>query len=373
MELRNILVLAEGQLGDLLLLTPAVRALRTGHPRARITIMMYQRRLQERPAGAPVLFVSEGAGTASVMTRHPSVDRVLEVDRAALRQMKPLRRIATEVSIIRTIRSYRFDGVLCTFPEDRFSLLALLSGARVRAGEGGKGLSRLLTVTPAVTRSTAGVLRYYCALAEAMGGRTDSENTEYAVSSEADRKVKSWLAAEGLAEHRYVAIHPGATGEYKQWPPERFADLIEQLRRDGLPVALCGGTGDEGIVQAIRTRLSSRVPLLEPGADLPLLAGFLNMAAVCLTNDSGPRHLAVAVGAPSIAIFRRHHGIEWAVYQESERCVTLTGREDCGACPPDACRDVIPPGEQFGSVCLRQIGVKEVSRTVRSMFEATSS
>lgn len=373
MELRNILVLAEGQLGDLLLLTPAVRALRTGHPRARITVLMYQRRLPERPPDAPVLFVSEGSGTASVMTRHPSVNRVLEVDRSLVRKMRPLRRIMTEVSIIRKIRSYHFDGVLCTFPEDRFSLLAFLSGARVRVGEGGKGLSRLLTVTPAITRSTAGVLRYYCALAEAMGGRTDSEKTEYAVSSDADGKVKSWLAAEGLTEHRYIAIHPGATGEYKQWPPERFAALIGQLRLDGIPVALCGGTGDDGIVQAIRTCLSSPVPTLEPGADLPLLAGFLEMAAVCLTNDSGPRHLAVAVGAPSIAIFRRHHGIEWAVYQESEQCVTLTGRADCDACPPDTCRDLIPPGEQFGSVCLRQIGVDEVSRAVRAMYEATSS
>jgi ADP-heptose:LPS heptosyltransferase len=372
MELRNILVLAEGQLGDLLLLTPAVRALRTGHPRARITILMYQRRLPARPAGARVLFASGGAGTASVMTCHPSVDRVLEVDRSLLRTMRPLRRIMTEVSIIRTIRSYHFDGVLCTFPEDRFSLLAYLSGARVRAGEGGKGLSRLLTVTPVVTRSTAGVLRYYCALAGAMGGRTESEKTEYAVSSEAGRKVRAWLEAEGLVEHRYVAIHPGATGEYKQWPPERFAELIGELRRDGIPVALCGGPGDEGIVQAIITRLSTRVPLLEPGVDLPLLAGFLNMAAVCLTNDSGPRHLAVAVDAPSIAIFRQHHGTEWAVYQESERCVTVTGREACGACPPNACLDVIPAGEQFGSVCLRQIGVEEVSRAVRSMFGATS-
>ena len=90
------------------------------------------------------------------------------------------------------------------------------------------------------------------------------------------------------------------------------------------------------------------------------LRGFWKWRAVCLTNDSGPRHLAVAVGAPSIAIFRRHHGMEWAVYQETERCVTLTGRADCDACPPDTCRDLIPPGEQFGSVCLRQIGVDEV-------------
>ena len=113
MELRTILILAEGQLGDLLLLTPAVRSLRAGHPR-----------LPQRAMGSPILFHSEGGGTASVMTRHPAVSRVFEVDRSLLRSMSLPRRLRAELSILRTLRSYRFDAVLCTFPEDRFSVTA---------------------------------------------------------------------------------------------------------------------------------------------------------------------------------------------------------------------------------------------------------
>lgn len=372
MDLRNILVLAEGQLGDLLLLTPAIRSLRAGHPHATITVIIYQRRLPQRPAGSPVYFRSEGKGTAAVMTRLPGVDRVFEVDRALLRTLSARRRLTEELSIARAIRAERYDGVFCTFPEDRFAVLASLSGARVRAGEHGTGASRLLNTAPSVTRATAGVLRYYCTIAEAMGGRTGSYATTFIPSDEGVRAVDAWLQGNGLAGTRYVAIHPGATGEYKQWPPDRWAGLIADLQRAGVPMALCAGKGDEEIVGAITGASGLSVPILEPGPDLSVLAGFLQRAGVCLTHDSGPRHLAVAVGAPSIALFRRHHGREWAVYNETVRCRTLSGNEECRLCTPGVCQDRVPEGTRFGSACMRQIGEKEVGAAVRAMLAATS-
>ena len=372
MELRNILVLAEGQLGDLLLLTPAMRSLRAGHPRATITVIIYQRRLPPGHPGSPVLFPSEGMGTAAVMSRLPGVDRVFEVDRAQLRTLSPLRRLREEVRIARSIHADHYDGVFCTFPEDRFSVLAYLSGARVRAGEEGRGASRLLNVTPAVTRGSAGVLRYYCTIAEAMGGHAGSYTTEFRPSAEGLREVEAWLLRERLAGKRYVAIHPGATGEYKQWPPDRFAGLVGRLQRADIPVALCAGRGDEEILRGIAGSLGSRVPVLEPGSDISVLAGFLMRAGVCLTNDSGPRHLAVAVGAPTIALFRRHHGKEWAVYEETDRCRTLTGADECRLCEPGVCQDRVPEGTRFGSACMRQIGEEEVFAAVKSMLAATS-
>lgn len=372
MDLRNILVLAEGQLGDLLLLTPALRSLRAGHPHATITVIIYQRRLPLRPAGSPVYFLSSGKGTASVMTRLPGIDRVYEVDRALLRTLPTPRRLKEELCIARAIRAERYDGVFCTFPEDRFSVLGFLSGARVRAGELGTGASRLLNTTPAVTRGMAGVLRYYCTIAEAMGGRTGSYATQFTPSEEGMREVDVWLRENGLAGKRYVAIHPGATGEYKQWPPDRWVGLIGRLASAGVPVALCAGKGDEEILGAITGSAGVTVPVLEPGPDLSVLAGFLQRAGVCLTNDSGPRHLAVAVGAPSIALFRRHHGKEWAVYDETPRCRTLSGSEECPSCAPGVCQDRVPEGTRFGSACLRQIGEAEVEAVVRSMLDATS-
>jgi ADP-heptose:LPS heptosyltransferase len=201
------------------------------------------------------------------MARLPGVDRVYEVDRALLRSLSPLRRLAQEAGIARMIRAHHYDGVLCTFPEDRFSILSYVSGARVRVGEKGAGASRLLSVTPSVTRSSAGVLRYYCTLAEAMGGLPGSRDTAFAPSAAGLRIVDAWLEREGLAGRRFVAIHPGATGAYKQWPPERFAGLIERLKSAGIPVALCAGKGDEEILRTIVGSAGPAAPVLEPGPD----------------------------------------------------------------------------------------------------------
>ncbi len=371
MTLRSILVLAEGQLGDLLLLTPALRSLRAGHPDATITVIIYQRRLPPRPAGASVLFPSEGHGTAAVITQLPCVNRVFEVDRAMLRRLSPRQRLVEEARIAMAIRSHHYDGVLCTFPEDRFAALAFLAGARVRAGERAGGLSWMLNATPAVERKE-GVLAYYCTLAAAMGGREVSRQTEFIPVPEGLRRADAWLAEYDLQGKRYVAVHPGATGEYKQWPPERFARAITALSAGGIPVALCGGKGDRDILEAIITHLAITVPVFEP-ADLSMLAGFLMRAGVCLTNDSGPRHLAVAVGAPSLALFRRHHGREWAIYDETERCRVLTGGEECAVCTRGICEDRLPSGSRFGSTCLRQIGEDVVVLAVKNMLAATSS
>lgn len=373
MPLTNILVLAEGQLGDLLLLTPALDALRAGHPRATITVLIYQRRAAAETASGDVLTASRGTGTASVMTLHPAVQRVYEVDRSRLRALTVMRRVRAELGIVRAVRRERFDGVLCTFPEDRFSVLAFLSGARVRAGEAHGAVGRLLTVHPGVTRREAGVLRYYCALAEAMGGHVRSMRTSYPVPADVGRGMDAWLEEHGLMRGGFVAIHPGASGVYKQWPPSRHARLVAALQKEGVPVVLVGGADDMAFVRTVAARLSAPVPVLGSGTDVALLAAFLERAAVCVTNDSGPRHLAVAVGTPSIALFRRHHGREWAVYEETEQCRTLTGSGVCPVCPPDVCLDRVPAGESFGSYCVREIGVDEVLHAVLAMRAATSS
>ena len=102
------------------------------------------------------------------------------------------------------------------------------------------------------------------------------------------------------------------------------------------------------------------VPVIRTGTDVALLGALLRRSVLCITNDSGPRHLAVAVGAPSLALFRQFHGIEWSIYPESAECVTMTGTQPCGACPPSACLDRTPGGERYGAVCLRQLSVEEV-------------
>jgi len=368
MDSRNILVLAEGQLGDLLLLTPAMQAIRDGNPDARITVLIFHRHRTARVGAAHILFHSEGAGSAAVLTSHPAVDEVLEVNRSELRSLRGWERIAAEASLLRQIRKRKFDMVVCTFPEDRFSVLAFLSGARKRVGQKDQSLSWLLNITPAITKKEIGVLEYYCRLAESCGGRVGNRQTKFTVPEEAARRAAGRLGELGMDKSVWVAVHPGASGDYKVWPPERYAALMDKLQALQIPVLLFGGRADDAVLEAVTKVLAGAVPVIHTEEDVSLLAAYFQRAALCITNDSGPRHLAVAAGVPSLALFRRFHGREWSVYTETGRCATIAGKDACTACPASECLDLVPSPERFGSACIRQIGTEEVLQRALTML-----
>lgn len=369
MSLRNILILAEGQLGDLLLLTPALRAIKSGIPGALVNVLILQRRGMKKPAlqtAEPVLS-ADPSGTAGVLTTSSAVDHVYEVDRTAIKGLKFLDRLKGETGIVRWLRKQKFDAVVCTFPEDRFAVLAFLSGAGTRVGQRRQYLHRFLNIKPDVTKHDVGVLRYYCELARAIGVQIDSETTEYAVGMESLQWAEECISLQCGNARPPVVIHPGASGEYKIWPIERFAALADRLHDKGIPVLVCGGNGDREVIHRIRTTVRYSVPVVITEGNLQRLAGLFRRSGLVVCNDSGPRHLAIAVGSKTLALFRRHHDVEWNVYEETARCRILNAESACPHCPAATCADRVPENERYGSYCMRMITVDHAVDTVLAM------
>ncbi len=365
---RRILFIAEGQLGDLLLLTPALRAVRTSFPSTHISLLLVERRGSS--ASSAILTGPMQPDDDSPVGRSGSVDSVLVLRRHLLRSRHGVARLRAEWEVVRAVRGGGFDTVVCTFPEDRFALYALASGASIRVGQREQGLSWLLSVRPETRKEQRGVREYYCDLVRAIGARVASVETMYAVPTEARRWAAGTLARAGVrTTDRLVLIHPGATGDYKIWPPDRFAALADRMGRlKGVRLVLAHGPMDRRVVDAICGAAQRRIPVIDSGGKLSHLAALMERSRLCITNDSGPRHLAVAVGVPSLALFRQHHDREWKVYEESPRCVTLAGGERCSSCPDGICNDRIPPGELFGSECLRQVSLDAVVTRAAAML-----
>lgn len=362
---RRILFLAEGQLGDLLLLTPALRAAKESFPESRITVFVIERRTTDldKKNRFDNLRASTDELSVSPLATNPHVDELLVLSREALRAQKSIARLRAEASVLRHLRRLKPDAVVCTFPEDRFAEWAFASGAKIRIGQHSQPLVRLLTHTPDIEKKRIGVLRYYCKLVEAMGVKVRTFHTEYHVSAESSQWGTQALARLGIDDRPFVALHPGASGEYKIWPPDRFAELLRRLSRElHVEPMLVYGASDRPIVTAVLEHLQDEVKMLETGVDIGRLAAILERASLCISNDSGPRHLAVAVGTPTLTLFRRHHDREWGVYDAGDRCVIVKGEDVCPVCPPEACHDLRPPGETFGSYCLRMISVDDVVR-----------
>jgi ADP-heptose:LPS heptosyltransferase len=373
MNPHKILVLAEGQLGDLLLLTPALRLIKEGLPGSHTTVLILQRRgrhHQESTETDPVRD-ADPQGTAAVLLGHDSVDRVVEVQRHFLKSLKGIQRARGESGVVRWLRSQKFDAVLCTFPEDRFAVLAYLSGAKIRVGQRQQRFHWLLNRTPDIQKRETGVLEYYCDLARALGANGEAPGTAFAVHPEALQWARECIAVQCGEGSAPVVIHPGASGDYKIWPPERFAALLDRLHEQDVPVLLCGGDADRGVIHLVRSRVRYTVPVVITEGSLQRLAGVFAHCALVVSNDSGPRHLAIAVGAKTLAFFRQYHDREWNVYPPTNSCRILTGKETCKTCPAGLCADRIPPGDQFGSHCIRMITVDQAVTAIHTMLTAS--
>jgi ADP-heptose:LPS heptosyltransferase len=365
----DILWIAEGQLGDLLLMTPALRAIHTTYPGSRQTILVVQRRTYDRrpsPDPSAVLRRPEG-GTSAVFDHNPHVAGVMELDRALLRSLSPLKRLRAEASVIGWLRRQKFDTVISSFPQDRFYQWAFASGAPVRIGQEGSPASRLLTRRTSHKKEVIGVLSYYCRLAEMAGAVVASEQTECPVDPAAGEMMDGKLRSIGMSPGSpLLAVHPGASGPYNVWPPERFAEVIDAVRSGGTGVVLCGSEWDRPIVEAVRKECRSDVQVLLIEGGIHELGALLERSTVCLSNDSGPRHLAIAVGTKSVAVISRIKNRAWGIYGDPARSVHLSSPDPCPSCGTSACHDRIPAGSEYGSYCMRGVSAPEVLQRIEA-------
>ena len=170
MELKKILFIAEGQLGDLLLLTPAIRSTKKTFQDASISLLIIQRRndnfkLEQISSLKDVLLDN----STNPLINNPNVDDIFIINHNAMRAVKGFKKIGLELQIINFIRKKKFDAVICTFPHDRFVIWAFASGARIRVGQSNQSFSFLLTHQIKNSKEDLGVLNYYLQLVQKIG------------------------------------------------------------------------------------------------------------------------------------------------------------------------------------------------------------
>ena len=189
------------------------------------------------------------------------------------------------------------------------ALLAWMAGVPKRIGYAAEGRSLLLTVCvprDGLARTSPRAAEYR-ALGEAAGLAMSAELPRLAALPAEAEGAARLLAREGVAESRYAVLAPGASfGPAKQWAPDRFGAVALELRGRGLKVVAVGGRGDaaaaEAMARAVRAGGGSIVDLCGR-TGLGELIGILAGAEVVITNDSGPMHVASALGRPVLALF----------------------------------------------------------------------
>lgn len=275
--MRKFLVVNMNYLGDALLTTPALAALRTANPDAVIDVVV-------------------GAGAASsVLSGNPDINSITaRTERGSWGRC---------MQLYKMLRSGRYSDVIILPPLPAYAITAFLARTPVRVGQRNRGMNRFLTClqpTDAVHMADA-MLDTMPVPPEA---RPRTKELKFSVDPAAEAR-----AAKLLREARidlgvpFAAINVGATRPQKRWFPELFAEAIELLA--GLPVVLVGaGDLDETTAADVLSRLKTATAVNLVGkTSVEELAALLQKAAVLISADSGPMHLATAVGTPTVALF----------------------------------------------------------------------
>ena len=292
----KLLIVMPTWLGDCVMATPTLQALRDLYPEAHITALV-------RHSIRPLL---DGLGT---------VDRLLSVRPRNPRNTqgaKAQMRRRTLVGLGRRLSKGGFDTAVLLPNSFKSAALVAVAGIPRRVGYERDGRGVLLTdrLIPRRHRGRflpVSTLDYYLGLARYLGAPDPSHVMQLATRPEADAVVEERLRDVGFdtANGELLLINPGAQKPEKRWPAERFGALIDQAaQRYGLTPALTGSPAERDILDAVAA--AAQTPVIDlPGLGMGLhqLKSVVKRSRLMVTNDTGPRHIAAAMQTPVVTLF----------------------------------------------------------------------
>ena len=337
---RRILLLRLERIGDLLMTLGAIAAIR-------------------RHASGAELHLAVGRWNEPLARLIPGIDRIHTVDAPWLAREHVESGVRSMTQQALALRRLRFDAGVNFEPDMRSNLLLALSGATRRVGFASGGGGALLTdIVPHDPRqhTAANTLR----VAERLLGRAPDESAaDGGLQVPDDARARAAALLPATADGPLVGLHASGGREVKQWHPARFAAvagrLAESLRAT---IVLTGAPSDEGIVAQVKAAMPSTTPVTDLVGRLTLvdLAALLERLDLLITGDTGPMHLAAAVGTPVTAIFGPSDPARYAPRATRARVV----RVDLPCSPCNRIR--LPPLRCVGHVpdCLEAVSDEAV-------------
>jgi lipopolysaccharide heptosyltransferase II len=260
----------------------------------------------------------------------------------------------------------------------RSGVISYLSGAKVRVGfkNGREGSTLFYTHPVAVPMTPMHALDRYLLVAKSLGAVQTEPVCSIPISREDEQAAHQLLKSIGLSDSRnFVVVNPTARWWTKRWPIDRFARLADLLQDLGFPVVLIGAESDIPEIQRLQALTRTSPRSVTGRTTLKQLAALLKRSSLLITNDSGPMHLAAAVGTPVVAVFGPTDPVRTGPYRHLSVGVHATMQDagfpimhtiirkpvECSPCLSKRCR----VGDHR---CMMQIEVEEVVENVKKFF-----
>jgi len=302
---RRMAVVRALQLGDLLCAVPALRALRAAFPNAELTLvgLAWAREFVDRFDDYLDAFLE--------LPGWPGLPEVLP-------------RVEEVPAFLATAQRTRFDVALQMHGSGGVTNpLTILLGARVtcgffRAGEYCPDPGRFLPYPEEVHESET-LLR----LLDFLGVQRRGDALEFPLRSDDFAELRSLDGAGELVRGAYACVHPGGRDADARWPPDRFAAVADELARRGLRVVLTGTAAEAHVIDRVVAGMRSEPLVLAGRTGLGTLGALLSEARLVVSNDTGVAHLAVALAAPSVVVYREHQLVRWGPADRERHRVVL--------------------------------------------------
>ena len=341
-EVKRIAVVRALFLGDMLLATPALRALRGGYPDAEITLI-------GQPWAERLML---GLGSIDRFLTFPGYRGIPEL------AFEPMR---TE-AFLAEARSYEYDLAIQLHGDGRvMNRFVAELGARDSLGYALQPDSAPLTMPVPYPGDDAHEALKFGDLLHRIGIAPHDYRLEFPVG-EADGHELNLVLADlpRKGSGPLVAIHPGASAPARRWPAERFGALAHRLWAEhGVEVLILGGAAEATLGEAIEQRMRAPAMNLMGRTSLGVLGAAIARADLFICNDSGPAHIAYAVGTPSITLFGPGNVSRWAPLN-SGRHLVLHKAVECSPCAHQEC--------PIDHRCMERIGVDEVAAAAGSLL-----
>ena len=331
---KRILVIKFRYIGDTLLITPLIRALKEGIPNAHIDVLVNK-------------------NTHQVLINNPYLEKSWVYDYQIAKK-----RFSFNLKLIVNLIRQHYNIVIDLTNNDRSSFFTFLTGARFRIGYWSKKIVRKNLFYNKIIPSVLGTIHtvdHHLKVAQELGLSIRDHHPFIAILPAEISNIDQKLYDSGLKEGEpFVIIHPGVRRWYKSWPLDRFAKLADNIiRKYNVNIILAGNEDDKANVSKIIANMKQKAINLTGQVSLLELPTLIKKALCLIGNDSAPIHIATAVETPAIALFGPTDWRCWYPRREHDRVFAAEFPcRPCGHGKPDC-----PLGDGY---CMSHISFEEV-------------
>ena len=333
---RSILVLRPGAMGDVLLTTPAVRALRRAFPEARVCVLVT-------------------VSGEAILRQNTNVDEIIVLDKSSLR---------SQASVIPLVRRKEFDLVVDFLCNPRTAMIALFSGAPWRLGYDVRmrKIAYNLRKTRDEYREGKKVVKYAAQvnidMLRCLGIESVDTRLDLTVNDTAQTRMDDFLRSHSVEMGEFVGVCPAGTWPAKTWEVGKFAGLADRIVSElGRKVVILWGPRERELARKM-ARLMKTEGLLSCETGIDEVSAIIRRCALFVSNDSGLKHIAVALATPTVTIFGPTNPQTWNPSKSAHRAVYAG--VDCRFCDKNSCEDMR---------CMKELSVVTVFSAVEEVLE----